>query len=406
MKRIYLDHSATTPIDKEVLKAMQPYLAVEFGNASSLHTFGQLARAGVEQAREQVAKFFGCKPKEIFFTSGATESNNLAIFGLARRLRGIQCNKTFHAITSVIEHQAVLEPCRQLEKEGVKVTYLPVTKGGLVKVGDVRKAIRPETVLVSIMYVNNEIGTIQPIKEIGQLIKKINQTRKSPTEKIYFHTDAVQAANYCDCHVDFLGVDLLSLSAHKMYGPKGAGALYVRGGTPLWPLQYGGHQERGMRSGTENVAGIVGLGKAAELLSEKPASLAGGSKIKSQNLRVKKLRDKLVREVLKKIPDAILNGDPEQRVPSNASFCFKNVEGESILLMLDMEGIAVSTGSACASGSLEPSHVLLAMGVRPEVAHGNLRVTLGKFTTEKDIDKFLKVLPGIVSKLRKISPIK
>ena len=399
MKRIYLDHSATTPIDKEVLKAMQPYLTAEFGNASSLHTFGQLARAGVEQAREQVAKFLGSEPKEIFFTSGATESNNLAIFGLARRLRGIQCDKTFHVITSAIEHPAVLEPCRQLEKEGVKVTYLPVTKGGLVKVEDVRKAIRPETVLVSIMYVNNEIGAIQPIREIGQLIKKINQTRKSPTEKIYFHADAVQAANYCDCHVDFLGVDLLSLSAHKIYGPKGAGALYVRGGTPLWPLQYGGHQEHGIRSGTENVVGIVGLGKAVELLSQK-------SKVKSQNLRVKKLRNKLVREVLKKIPDAILNGDPEQRVPSNASFCFKNVEGESILLMLDMEGIAVSTGSACASGSLEPSHVLLAMGVRPEIAHGNLRVTLGKFTTEKDIDKFLKVLPGIVSKLRKISPIK
>lgn len=405
MRNIYFDHSSTTPIDPQVLKAMQPYLTAEFGNASSLHTFGQKARAGVERAREQVAEFLNCESKEIIFTSGATESNNLAILGLARRLRNLNSKRKLHLITSSIEHPAVLEPCRELEKEGVAVTYLPVTKKGLVRPEDVRRALRPETFLVSIMYVNNEIGTIQPIREISKIIKEERKRKCGKTEAclpgapLYFHTDAVQAVNYCNCKVDWLGVDLLSLSAHKIYGPKGVGALYVRGGTPLLPLQYGGHQERGLRSGTENVSGIVGLGKAVELLSEK-------FKMKSEKLRIKKLRDKLVKEVLRKIPDVILNGDLEQRVPSNASFCFKNVEGESILLILDMKGIAVSTGSACASGSLEPSHVLLALGIKPELAHGSLRVTLGKFTTEKEINYFLKILPGVISRLRKISPIK
>ncbi len=398
MKRIYFDHSATTPIDPEVLRAMLPYLKNDFGNASSLHSFGQAARAGVEGAREAVAKFLDCAPKEIIFTSGATESNNLAILGFLRRARALDPKRKIHVITSAIEHPAVLEVCRELKKEEVEVSYLPVTKTGLVKVSEVEKAIRPETILVSVMYVNNEVGTIQPIREIGELIKKINAGR-GKQEKIYFHTDAVQAANFCDCRVDFLGVDMLSLSAHKIYGPKGVGVLFLRSGTPLLPIVFGGHQEQGIRSGTENVAGIVGMGKAIELLSQKP-------KAKSQNLRIKKLRDKLIKSVLQKIPAAILSGDPEKRVPGNASFCFKNVEGESILLMLDMEGIAISTGSACSSGSLEPSHVLSAMGISPIVSHGSLRVTLGKNNNEEEVSRLIKVLPGIVEKLRKMSPIK
>lgn len=408
MRKIYFDHSATTPVDSEVLRAMLSYVKNDFGNASSLHSFGQKARAGVETAREEVAKFLACQSKEIIFTSGATESNNLAIFGLVRRARAQDPKRKIHVITSAIEHPAVLEVCRELKKEEVEVTYLPVTKNGLVRVEDLKKAIRPETILVSVMYVNNEVGTIQPIREIGELVKKINVDREKK-DKIYFHTDAVQAANFCDCRVDFLGVDLLSLSAHKIYGPKGAGVLFIRSGTPLLPIVFGGHQEQGIRSGTENVAGIVGLGKAVELLSGKSHPAGGhpkGEKIKNQNLRIKKLRDKLIKGVLQKIPDAILTGGLEHRVAGNASFCFKNVEGESILLMLDMEGIALSTGSACSSGSLEPSHVLSAMGVSPIVSHGSVRVTLGKNNTEEEINYFLKVFPGIVARLRKMSPIK
>jgi len=399
MTRIYLDHSATTPIDPKVFKSMRPYLTAEFGNASSLHTFGQRARAGVEAAREQVASFLGCFPKEVFFTSGATESNNLAILGLVRRARALDAKRKLHVITSSIEHPAVLEVCRELKKEEVEVTYLPVTKAGLVGVDDVKRAIRPETILISIMYVNNEVGTIQPVREIGRLVKEINAGRKKKVDKIFFHTDAVQAANFCDCRADWLGVDLLSFSAHKIYGPKGAGALYVRTGTPLYPLFFGGHQEQELRSGTENVAGIVGFGKAVELLADK-------RELKRINTNIERLRDKLIKEVLKNIPNAVLNGDPKRRVPGNANFCFKNVEGESILLMLDAEGIAISTGSACSSGSLEPSHVLTAMGISPEVSHGSLRITLGKGNTERDITRLLSVLPGIVERLRKMSPIK
>lgn len=398
MKKIYFDHSATTPVDPEVFWAMKPYLSNEFGNASSLHSFGQKARAAVEAAREQAAKFLACEPKEIIFTSGATESNNLAILGFVRRERGLDPKRKIHVITSAIEHPAVLEVCRELKKEEVMVTYLQVSRAGLVRVEDVKKAIRPETLLVSIMYVNNEVGTIQPIKEISRIIKEANASR-GKEDKIYFHTDAAQAANFCDCRVDFLGVDMLSLSAHKIYGPKGVGILFVRNGTPLWPIFFGGHQEQGLRSGTENVAGIVGIGGALKMLNQK-------SKIKTQNLKIKKLRDQLVRGILKKIPNAVLNGDLKQRVAGNANFCFKNVEGESILLMLDMEGIAVSTGSACSSGSLEPSHVLTAMGVSPEVTHGSLRLTLGKENSEKDVARLFNVLSGIIKKLRDISPIK
>jgi cysteine desulfurase len=398
MKKIYFDHSATTPVDPEVFRAMKPYLSNEFGNASSLHSFGQRARAAVETAREEAAKFLACEPKEIIFTSGATESNNLAILGFVRRARGLDPKRKIHVITSAIEHPSVLEVCRELKKEEVMVTYLPVSRVGLVRLEDVKKAIRPETLLVSIMYVNNEVGTIQPIKEISRVIKGANAGR-GKEDKIYFHTDAVQAANFCDCRVDFLGVDMLSLSAHKIYGPKGVGILFVRRGTPLWPIFFGGHQEQGLRSGTENVAGIVGIGGALKMLNQK-------SKIKNQNLKIKKLRDQLVKGILRKIPNAILNGDLKQRVAGNANFCFENVEGESILLMLDMEGVAISTGSACSSGSLEPSHVLTAMGVPPEVTHGSLRLTLGKENSEKDVAWLLNVLPGIIKKLRDISPIK
>ncbi|MFA5128387.1 MAG: cysteine desulfurase family protein [Patescibacteria group bacterium] len=398
MKRIYFDHSATTSVDPQVLRAMLPYLKNNFGNASSLHFFGQKARIGVEKAREQVAKFLSCKSKEIIFTSGGTESNNLAIVGFVRRARALDPKRKIHVITSAIEHPAVFEVCRELKKEEVEVTYLPVSRKGIVKLEDFKKAIQPETILVSIMYVNNEVGTIQPIQEISRIVKEVNAGRGNE-DKIYFHTDAVQAVNFCNCRVDFLGVDMLSFSAHKIYGPKGTGILFVREGTPLFPIIFGGHQERGIRSGTENVAGIVGLGKAVERLSEK-------LKVKSENLRIKKLRDKLVKGVLQKIPGVIFNGDLKQRVPGNINFCFKNVEGESILLMLDMEGIAISTGSACSSGSLEPSHVLSAMGISPEISHGSVRITLGKNNTEEEVRRLIKVLPGIVAKLREMSPIK
>jgi cysteine desulfurase len=399
MKKVYLDHAATTPISPEVFRAMSPYLKNKFGNASSMHMSGQEARAGIEKVREEAAKFLGCEIKEIYFTSGATESNNLAILGLTRRARLLDPKRKVHIITSSIEHPAVLEVCRELKKEEVDITYLPVTKIGLIEAENVRKAIRKETILVSVMYVNNEVGTIQPISEIGVIIKEINRGRNKKDERIYFHTDAVQAANFCDCRISRLGVDMLSLSAHKIYGPKGAGLLFVKNGTPIYPLVFGGHQEQGLRSGTENVAGIVGFGEALKILNQK-------ARIKKQNLRIKKMRDLLIRDILEKIPGVIVNGDLQKRVPSNANFCFKNVEGESILLMLDMEGIAVSTGSACSSGSLEPSHVLSAMGVPPEVSHGSLRVTIGKGNTEKEITRLLRVLPGIVARLRKMSPIK
>ncbi|OGF21525.1 cysteine desulfurase NifS [Candidatus Falkowbacteria bacterium RIFOXYB2_FULL_38_15] len=393
MKYIYLDHSATTPINKEVLKAMRPYLGENFGNPSSLHYFGQKARKGVEDAREKIANFLNCKNDEVFFTSGATESNNLAIFGLIKKIRKQNKDRKLHIITSVIEHPAVLEVFDQLKKEGIEVSYLPVTKNGLVLEDDLKKAIKSETLLVSIMYVNNEVGTIQPIAEIGKLLEEINKKR-TPEEKIYFHTDAVQAANYCDCKVSYLGVDMLSFSGHKIYGPKGVGALYVKKGTPISAIVYGGHQEQSLRSGTENVAGIVGMAKAIEMIGKK------------DNLKIRKLRDEVAKKLLAKIPDAIYNGDREKRIPSNANFCFKNVEGESILLMLDMEGIAISTGSACSSGSLKPSHVLLAMGVPQEVSHGSVRITLGKENTKEEIQKLIKALPPIIKKLREMSPIK
>lgn len=391
-KRVYFDYSATTPVDESVLKAMEPYWNKTFGNPSSIHTFGQEARAGVEKAREEIAEFLGCQSPEIIFTSGATEANNLGIRGLMKALK--DRGKT-HFVTTKIEHHCVGCVALVLAKVGVEVDFVGVDQSGVVKVADLQKAIKPETALISVMYVNNEVGTIQPIKEIGEMIKEENKKRDAKN-KIYFHVDAVQAANYLPCQVDDLGVDLLSLSAHKIYGPKGVGALYIRKGTPIKPLQFGGDHEYKLRAGTLNATGIVGLGAAVSQLKDN----------QEENKRIKALRDKLVNGIKEKLPEVVLNGDPEKRVPSNAHLSFKGAEGESLLMMLDMEGIAVSTGSACSASSLEPSHVLKAMGLPEEISHSSLRITLGKYTTEEEIDYFLEKMPPIVEKLRKMSPIK
>lgn len=409
MQKIYLDHSATTPIDPRVLKKMQPYLAKIFGNASSLHSFGQDAIKGIDWAREQLATLFGCKFKEVIFTSGATESNNLALRGLAMAFKKNKPDLKPHIITSKIEHPAILEVCQELVKEGLaEATYANVDAKGLVKVDEIKKAIKDNTILVSIMYVNNEIGTIQPIRKIGDLIEKENLKRSKiydlrfkkkagAFDKIYFHTDAVQAVNYCPMKAEYLKADLITISAHKIYGPKGVGALYIKEGTPVKSITFGGHQEYNIRPGTYNVPGIVGLGAAVELVNNQSPII---------NNQIKKLRDKLIAGLTKKIPDIQINGDMEKRVPANANISFLGAEGESMLLMLDLEGIAVSTGSACASGSLEPSHVLRAMGIPPEDCHASIRFTLGKFTTAKKIDRVIAVLPSIVKRLRKMSPLK
>ncbi len=395
MKKIYLDYAATTPTDKEVLKAMLPYFNIEFGNASSLHSFGRNAMDAVTQARKKTAGFFDAKEEEIIFTSGATESNNLAIKGV---LRAYQKNspagggKIPHIITTAFEHSCVLKACQKLGKEGnAEITYLPVHSDGIVKVKDVQNAIKRNTLLISVMYVNNEIGTVQPIAEIGKLLKNINKKRE---RKIFFHTDATQAIAYFDCNIEKLGADLLSMSAHKIYGPKGVGILYIRKGTKIDRIQDGGDQEFSLRAGTLNTTGIIGLGKAIELLQ----------KTKEKNAhKIKKLRDYLIKKILKEIPDAQLNGSLKKRSPNNANFSFLNVEGESLLFYLDAEGIACSTGSACSSGSLDPSHVLLALGLKPEQAHGSLRVSLGKYTTKNEIDIFIAKLKNILQKLRKVS---
>lgn len=388
--KIYLDYAATTPIGPKVLKAMLAYLKKDFGNPSSIYSLGQRALGAVDEARATVADFLGCDAQEIIFTGSATEANNLAILGTIKSFSRKPIKA--HVITSEIEHPAVLEPCKELEKQGIEATYLPVDKEGLVKVSDVEGAIKPNTVLVSIMYANNEIGTVQPIQEIGNLAKKY---------KILFHTDAVQAVNYLDCNVEKLGVDLLTLSAHKIYGPKGVGALFIRKptvhtqGASIEPLIYGGGHESGFRSGTENVPGIVGLAAAIEEVQD--------PKIKIQNIKIKHLRDRLIKTILKIIPDTRLNGSPSQRLPNNVNLSFKGAEGEALVIALDQKGIAVSTGSACSSKTLEPSRVLLALGLSEEEAHGSLRITLGRYTTEKEVEKFLKVLSPIVDRLRKIS---
>ena len=397
--KVYLDYAATTPVDKEVLAAMEPYFCGKFGNASSAHFFGREAREAVEKARQQAADFLGCEAKEVIFTSCATESNNLAIKGLMKAFRQAQgVNFKPHIITSAIEHHCVLHTCESLEKDGlVEITYLPVNKEGIVEIESVEKAIKDNTILVSIMYANNEIGTIQPIEEIGELIKKYNEnpsTRSARSgNKIFFHVYAVQAINYLDCAVDKLGVDLLSLSAHKFYGPKGVGALYIRKGVPIARIQDGGEQEFKMRAGTLNVPGIVGLGEAITKVRS----------LKSEVENILKLRDKLIDGVLKSVSNSKINGSREKRLPNNANFSFPGAEGEAILLALDLEGIAVSTGSACASENLNPSHVLVALGLGPEDTHSSARMTLGKYTTEEEINRVLDILPKVVERLRKIS---
>ncbi|PJE68342.1 cysteine desulfurase NifS [Candidatus Shapirobacteria bacterium CG10_big_fil_rev_8_21_14_0_10_38_8] len=395
MKTIYLDHAATTPVDNKVFLAMESYFSEDYGNPSEPHLWGQKARGAIDQAREKVAEFLGAKPQEIIFTSGATEAINLAHKGLIEAVRKTQ-NKTPHIITSSIEHKAVMETCKHLEKLGwAKVTYLPVNKDGLVNLQDLEKAIQPETILVSIMYINNEVGTIQPIREIGEAISQINKLRMENGElKIYFHTDATQAIQYLDCNVEKLGVDLLSLSGHKIYAPKGVGALYFKKGMPLRRQQDGGGQEYRLRAGTENVPYIVGLGKAIELAQQNK---------EYSTKYIGKLREKLIEGVLK-IPKVELVGNASKNTPHIATFLVKGVEGESMMLLLSDQGIAASSGSACTSGLLEPSHVLLAMGYQPEKAHGSIRFSLGKDNTEEEIGKVIKVLPEIVQKLRKMAP--
>ena len=384
MKRIYMDHAATTPLAPEVLEAMIPYFSQRYGNPSSLHSFGREARAAVEEARAEVAALLNAEPSEIYFTSGGTESDNLAIKGIARRNR----KKGRHIITSSIEHPAVLEVCRSLTREGFEVTYLPVTKEGLVEVGAVEEAVCEDTILISIMHANNEIGTIQPLEEIGRLAGE---------RGIYFHTDGVQTAGKIPVDVRSLGLDAFSISAHKLYGPKGAGALFIRKGVRIESIQQGGGHERGMRSGTENVPGIAGLGAAARIAKENMAE---------ESERMRSLRDRMSGWVLKKIEDSWLNGHPDKRLPSNLNFGFRYIEGESLLLYLDSKGIAASTGSACSSKKLAASHVLSAIGLSPVDSHGSLRITLGMSNTEEDVDYACRAIFDSVERLRDMSAMR
>jgi len=384
MRRIYLDYAATTPVDPAVLEAMEPYFTEHFGNPSSLHAFGQQARSAMENAREGIAAFLGARPGEIVFTSGGTESNNFAVKGVAYARR----KKGNHLITTGIEHHAVTEPCRFLEKEeGFSVTILPTDKDGLVDPDEVKKAITGKTILISVMHANNEIGTIQPIAEIGRIARE---------RDVYFHTDAVQTLGHLPYTVDDLNVDLLSASAHKLYGPKGVGLLYIRQGTRIAPLIHGGDQENRRRASTHNAPGIVGFGKAVEL--------AGGG-LQREVIELSRLRDKLIAGILERIDQVRLNGHPVRRLPNNANVSIEYIEGEGMLLSLDLMGIACSTGSACSSTSLEPSHVLTCIGLSHEVAHGSLRFSLGRYTTERDIDDVLEFLPQVVKKLRAMSPL-
>ncbi len=383
MKRVYMDNAATTALRRDVLDAMMPYLTDIYGNPSSLHYFGQEAHKAVENARHQVASALNAEDNEIVFTGCGTEADNMALKGIAEKYQ----SKGKHIITSSVEHHAILHTCEYLEKHGFEVTYLPVDEYGMVKAEQVRDAIRSDTILVSIMFANNEVGTIMPIKEIGAVCRE---------KGVFFHTDAVQAVGHLAIDVKAMNIDLLSLSAHKLHGPKGVGALYIRKGIVVPPLLHGGAQERRKRAGTENVAGIVGLGKAIEIAC---------SDIEGTAKRMCYLRDKLINGIEASIPEVKLNGHRTERLPGNVNFSIKYIEGESILLMLDINGIAASSGSACTSGSLDPSHVLLAMGMPHETAHGSLRLTLGDDTTEDDIDYVLEVLPEIVVKLRKMSPL-
>jgi cysteine desulfurase len=407
MKRIYFDHSASTPVDADVLKKMLPFFSTHFGNASSVHSFGQQAHKAVDEARQSAADFLNCGPDEIVFTSGATEANNLAVSGVMKAMRRRYKNDKLHVITSVIEHDSILEPFAGLERDGIEVSHVPVKPNGVIDPEVLRGMIKPETVLVSIMYVNSEVGSIQPIRDVGKIIRKINEKKlrdwqRADTKKrgekprsILFHTDATQAVNFLDCNVKNNFLDMLSLSGHKIYGPKGIGLLYVKSGAPIAAMQLGGHHEGNRRSGTLNTPGIVGLGAALAKLTPKATA--------ADNRKISRLRDSLITGITKKIPDVILNTDQSIATPAHAHFSFLGVEGESILIALDLEGIAVSTGSACASQSLKASHVLVAMGIKVEIAHNSIRFSLGKHNTPDDIKKILAVLPAIVKRLRRIS---
>jgi len=383
MRRIYLDHAATTPTHPEVVKAMLPYFTDAFGNPSSIYSYGLEAKGAIEEARTKVAELIGARSEEIIFTSGGTEADNFALKGVAYANE----HKGNHIITTPIEHHAVMEACKFLERRGFRITYLSVDEYGLVDPQDVKKAITDKTILISVMHASNEIGTIEPISEIGKIAKEAG---------VYFHTDAVQAVGHIPVNVDELKVDLLSISAHKLYGPKGAGALYIRKGTRSVSLIHGGEQEKRRRAGTENVPAIVGLGKAVEL---------AGQTMNREVERLSYLRDKLIEGLVERIDNIRLNGHPRKRLPNNVNISIDFVEGESMLLNLDLEGICASTGSACSSSSLEPSHVLLALGLPAEQAHGSLRFTLGRENTEADVERVLEVLPGIVAGLRTMSPL-
>jgi cysteine desulfurase len=402
MTRVYLDHNATTPVEPSVLDAMLPYLSGEFGNAASIHTFGQRARAAVETAREQVAALIGARPQEIVFTSGGTEADNHAIFGtvaapvswpavpsknpLDDLERRFSIAHLKHVITSNIEHEAVLNTCQELAKRGVAVTYLPVDREGLISPDQLRRAIRKETVLITVMHANNELGTVQPLEDIGRIAVEAD---------VYFHTDAVQSAGKLAIDVNALHLDLLALSGHKFYAPKGIGALYIRGGTRLQQLLYGGHHQRGFRPGTENVAGIVGLGKAAEMARKSLGEDAA---------RISALRNQLEEGLLSRVPHSRANGARAPRTPNTSNITFPGIEGEALVIALDLKGLACSTGAACSSGAVEPSHVLTAIGLTPDEARASLRFSLGRHTTPADIQFALEVVPAAVDQLRELSP--
>ena len=439
--KVYLDYGATTPVKSEVLTALLPYLKENFGNPSSIHEWGRIARAAVDEAREKTAKFLNADAAEIVFTSGGTEADNLAIRGLIRnpleenggqlgnqKIENSQSNNQSliskpisnfqqpfslpHIITSQIEHHAVLNTCKALEKEGLaEVTYIKPNRDGIIETEKIKKAIKKNTVLVSIMYVNNEIGTVQPIREIGKMIEKENSSRLAVGGKrIYFHTDAVQAAEYLPMDVDFLHVDLLTISGHKIGASKGIGALYIKKGTPIKNISFGGEQEMGFRAGTENITGIIALGKAVSVINQKSeisfeSEPEGSSlRVEDRNQKIKGLRDYLINKVLKEISEVELNGSKELRSPNNANFYFKYIEGESIVIAMDLEGVGCSTGSACTSQSLEPSHVIMATYSDPKRAAGSVRFTLGDKTTKEELDYAVKKIRKVVTRLRKISP--
>lgn len=395
MKRVYLDYAATTPVDQRVVKAMKPYFNKKFGNASSLHETGKQAREDMTQARKKIANFINALPEEIIFTSGGTEADNLALKGIFYSLD----SSKKHIITSKIEHHAVLNPCQFLEKQGAEITYLSVDQEGIINLSELKNSIKEETILVSLIYANNEIGTIEPIKEIVQIIREERRKRKEKgiTNPIYFHTDAVQAFGHLPIDIKDLGVDMLSASAHKIYGPKGVGLLYLKKGINIESLIHGGEHEQGRRASTENIPGIIGFAKAVEIAEQE---------MEEEKKRLIELRDYLISKILKGIKGSFLNGHSSKRLPNNINISFKGVEGEGMLINLDNFGIDCSTGSACSSATLEPSHVLMAIGKGPELSHSSLRFSLGRWTKKRDLDYLFDKLKLVVERLRRISPLK